>query len=344
MMMLPACLVAEADEYKSTPEYQLIAREGVQWVYRVEYVHTVDGALRPCETTMTIEFKGDTVINGLKYKKCYRTYGTNDKGWCNSKRDGISPDPDDMGYELTTDPTLIAFVEDQLFSNRPNANVKYYIATVIYTEQFMREMHTYNQCVEEFDDLGICTYGDPNQAYLLYYLDRTNWSNETGKTPITNFYYKRNVLLNRNQMDNEFNFHNTCEITINGEPRVCISNQIADESTQCKYYTAWIEGIGFIGHDVNWRFNHGGCIISPAASYRFFYAYTYFNHVVEDGKIVYKSPNYQDLSQLQSGVGDVKVPQIETVDDSYYNLMGQPVSHPEDAPGIYIHEGKKVRF
>ena len=44
-----------------------------------------------------------------------------------------------------------------------------------------------------------------------------------------------------------------------------------------------------------------------------------------------------------SAVTDVKVP-TRPADDRYYNLMGQPVAHPEDAPGIYIHEGKKVRF
>ena len=42
-----------------------------------------------------------------------------------------------------------------------------------------------------------------------------------------------------------------------------------------------------------------------------------------------------------SAVTDVKVP-TRPADSRYYNLMGQPVAHPENAPGIYIHNGKKV--
>ncbi|MBQ0115318.1 MAG: hypothetical protein KBT10_05550 [Bacteroidales bacterium] len=66
------------------------------------------------------------------------------------------------------------------------------------------------------------------------------------------------------------------------------------------------------------------------------------SHVLDsNGEIIYKGPYYWELNP-PSGVNDVKV--TETADDSYYNLMGQPVEHPEDAPGIYIHEGKKVKF
>ena len=47
------------------------------------------------------------------------------------------------------------------------------------------------------------------------------------------------------------------------------------------------------------------------------------------------------LFESPSAITDVKVPTRPT-DDRYYNLMGQPVAHPENAPGIYIHNGKKV--
>ena len=50
----------------------------------------------------------------------------------------------------------------------------------------------------------------------------------------------------------------------------------------------------------------------------------------------------KDVVETPSAVTDVTV--TKPTDNRYYNLMGQPVAHPEDAPGIYIHEGKKVKF
>ncbi|MBQ0115948.1 MAG: hypothetical protein KBT10_08775 [Bacteroidales bacterium] len=48
----------------------------------------------------------------------------------------------------------------------------------------------------------------------------------------------------------------------------------------------------------------------------------------------------KDVVETPSAVTDVTV--TKPADNRYYNLMGQPVAHPENAPGIYIHNGKKV--
>ena len=325
MMLLPACLVAEAANYSYVP----IVREGVQWVYRLDYYNADTG--KPCETTMTIYFEGDTVIDGLTFKKCYRTYGTNDRGKC--KNDQLYGG---LVYNLTTEPVLIACC----LNITGNFN-DHYMMVAIYSTQFKQEMRNYNTCVmeEEYYKLD-----DPNQAYYVYALNSKSWVINSSN-PFSDFYTSSSVRMTKRQFDNEFNFKKAYEISINGDKRVCISNYEMDGNIYNSTYTAWIEGIGFFGYDFNTAtryYNRGGNIVSPAATYRFFDAFTDFNHVVEDGKIVYKSPRYQDLSQLQSGIGDVKVPQIETADNNYYNLMGQPVAHPEDAPGIYIHEGKKV--
>ena len=64
---------------QSEDGYLPIAREGVQWQYRETY-H--DGFSDPnyspeCDTTYyNIEMKGDTIIEGLTYKKCYRYIGS----------------------------------------------------------------------------------------------------------------------------------------------------------------------------------------------------------------------------------------------------------------------------
>ena len=65
-----------------------------------------------------------------------------------------------------------------------------------------------------------------------------------------------------------------------------------------------------------------------------------FRYLVEDGEIVYKGMNYEQLSEINEAVAERTRPMM---DDNYYNLMGLPVGKDvPTTPGIYIHQGKKI--
>lgn len=67
----------------------------------------------------------------------------------------------------------------------------------------------------------------------------------------------------------------------------------------------------------------------------------YFSHVIEDGEIIYKGRFYDP--KIRVGINEVVVDKARTMDENYYNLMGQPVGKEvPTTPGIYIHHGKKI--
>lgn len=62
-------------------DYQPLVREGVRWYYQDMYFDGDEGGLM--ETTpFFFEFKGDSIINGITYKKLYRTYGDHEYMMC----------------------------------------------------------------------------------------------------------------------------------------------------------------------------------------------------------------------------------------------------------------------
>ena len=320
-IMLLLC-AATLELSAAQPYYVDIVREGVQWVYGVKYVanetHTV------ARTTMTIEFKGDTVINGKKWKKCYRTFGVND--YARNQRNGNV-------YEITTDPMLIAFC-------REGGGTREQTTYAIFSEAFRRDMYFIGRGINTYE--ADCMFDDPNMVYLVnFYVTPEAIDNMIKKheTPLSYFYDE--IPLTRTQRETDFNFTHASTVEINGITRHVLSNKDLNNYTG-GYYTVWVEGIGLCMKDMRQEGIHGGIFISPFAHFRTLDATTFLNHVVENGEIVYKGPEYDDSFNVTSPVGDVKVPQIETADNNYYNLMGQPVAHPEDAPGIYIHEGKKI--
>ena len=66
------------------------------------------------------------------------------------------------------------------------------------------------------------------------------------------------------------------------------------------------------------------------------------SHVVKDGRIIYKGMRYRD--GVTTGIEEVVADQSQRpLDPHYYNLMGQPMgTDVPTAPGIYIHQGKKI--
>ncbi len=63
--MLLCVITAQAQ----TDNYQPLVREGVVWHYA--YHHFIDESVGSYATIQRLQFKGDTIINGVDYKKCY---------------------------------------------------------------------------------------------------------------------------------------------------------------------------------------------------------------------------------------------------------------------------------
>ncbi len=101
-----------------------------------------------------------------------------------------------------------------------------------------------------------------------------------------------------------------------------------------------VEGIGFDSYD--W-----GDLLTPFTQYPeadcgCYKEFCGLSHVVKDGKIIYKGMRYRD--DIHVGIDEVVADKAgRPMDENYYNLMGQPVSKEvPTAPGIYIHQGKKI--
>ena len=100
-----------------------------------------------------------------------------------------------------------------------------------------------------------------------------------------------------------------------------------------------IEGIGIDGYDSSYSgytlFPFWPIIVGKGA------VWFQFRYLVEDGEIVYKGIHY--THDAFTGINEVVMDKARPMDDNYYNLMGQPVGKDvPTAPGIYIHQGKKI--
>ena len=99
-----------------------------------------------------------------------------------------------------------------------------------------------------------------------------------------------------------------------------------------------IDGIGYDGYIDRLS----GYTLAYMISQRFPQPTYRLSHVIEDGKIIYKSVNYNsgEFHGIEEAVADGTQ---RSADPNYYNLMGQPVGQEvPTAPGIYIHQGKKI--
>ncbi len=99
-----------------------------------------------------------------------------------------------------------------------------------------------------------------------------------------------------------------------------------------------VEGIGFDSRNMGDLLTPFTREPDPDADYQ---EYCGLCHVVKDGQIIYKGMRYDPGNM--TGIDEVVADRPRQVDDNYYNLMGQPVGKTlPTAPGIYIHQGKKI--
>lgn len=79
LVLLTMVLAAITSLYSAEYQYVPMVQEGVKWVYAYHLEkESIDGQ-PPLRTQYIIEFKGDTVINDLSYKKCYKYFVNTDE-------------------------------------------------------------------------------------------------------------------------------------------------------------------------------------------------------------------------------------------------------------------------
>ena len=100
-----------------------------------------------------------------------------------------------------------------------------------------------------------------------------------------------------------------------------------------------VQGIGFDSYDMGDLLTPFTRKPDPNAAHQ---EWSGLSHVVKNGEIVYKGMRYRHGAF--DGVNDVVADKTRRpYDPQYYNLMGQPVGKDvPTAPGIYIHNGKKI--
>ena len=100
-----------------------------------------------------------------------------------------------------------------------------------------------------------------------------------------------------------------------------------------------VEGIGFDSRDMGDLLTPFTRRPDPTADYQ---EWCGLSHVVKDGQIIYKGMRY--TPGVRVGIDEVVEDKVSRPrDPRYYDLMGRPVgTQVPEAPGIYIHQGKKI--
>ena len=133
------------------------------------------------------------------------------------------------------------------------------------------------------------------------------------------------------------------------EENFFLADTIEIEGYQCKRWAnvnedgdtlAYVvEGIGFDSRDMGDLLTPFTRKPDPDADYQ---EYCGLSHVVKDGQIIYKGMRYRP--GIVVGIDEVVAEQSRRpLDENYYDLTGRAVGKDvPTAPGIYIHQGKKI--
>ena len=248
--------------------YVPLAREGVQWFYNMD---ELDGLGNVVTKAYTYEFSGDTTVNGMLYKKCFRYSGES--------------------MSAATDVELVALVRDY--------------------------------CMEVD-----CIENKPLAADASLLM----WHYEDGTTPGTiddedwlYLFYPDFDVTSPYKFDKAVTMTTDTLLFANSKRVV---RTYTDETGSELGKT--IEGIGYDGlfGDMLRPFRNAPVVDGKSLNIS-------LNRVVDHGHVYYGKGHESD------GIDDVTADSRRTGDGRYYDLTGRAVADPA-APGIYIHNGKKV--
>ena len=144
------------------------------------------------------------------------------------------------------------------------------------------------------------------------------------------------IYRQNNQLLNKDNLVLVAPVTIEGVQ--CQRWAYIGEDGEVLAYV--VEGIGFDSYEMGDLLTPFTRKPDPNADYQ---EWCGLSHVVKDGKIIYKGMRWRD--GVMTGIDEVVADRSprRPQDENYYNLMGQPVGKDvPTAPGIYIHQGKKI--
>jgi len=263
--------LAGAQAAEPAYEYVPVVREGVEWHNYYYHDNDVEEVVEKIPFVLTL--RGDSVIDGQTYKKCWFYQGDVIKGQP-AYLVGLLREENKQVERIRTDVSGINF--DELTLGR-----------ILYP--VINANNSTPQVIYDFGDRGYC-------GYLI----------------------------------SGFSYRDSSQIVVGGH----LANQYRWESVG--QATRFIEGIGYdpdeyYGHLMEPEYYTTTGIIHPDPR---------LNYVIENGKVIYTGVNYVGVIDYD-GIDDVTADSQRVGDGRYYDLTGRPVADPA-APGIYIHNGKKV--
>lgn len=306
-LLLSATLSAVALDYK----YEPLAQEGARWTYLFNTVDedhpdwlTTHGVPPGNPSYYQLGFKGETTIEGVTYKNCYWT---------------------DCGEEI--DPEVmepVAYLRDE--------GKKVYV------------VYNWEPPTGPYMEPDYYTAGVPGEHYdstgelLLYDFE-----------DVAGFYDRLPLIVDI--LGNEFRigtYKETRQVAVGKNLRnwhIITFGYLNRANAGFKL----VEGIGV---DHTWMgnflypYHHMDVwgVAYPAGRTMRTYTRSWGLVTYEmDGEVVYYGNAYDNGftgPETVTGVTDMNI--SRPGNGIYYNLMGQPVAHPEAAPGIYIRDGKKI--
>ncbi len=302
----------------------VMVREGRKWVYGV--VGSAYDLSYKC-VLRTVEFKGDTVIDGRTYKKCIQSYNdtlsyTNSILLKNLVL-GYVREENKKVYCIYNYPYIVSFTSGW-YGGIPSRN---YLETGEFQIYDFNDPKSFIEKIPNYS-LTDCMFS----AYL--------WKD--GKIRPLYFFYKAtkngSKLINSVEQD----AYKIAKYGNRGSQETFDKDTIQDE-----YYQDYINGIGFdrvyrpksTFMDFHYEFPS---VISPWGNLGSLSCALYC--VIENDEIIYKANHYDYFNNRffnSTSVKDVNTTNKgEKEDGNYYNLKGQVVENPGN--GIYIHNGKKV--
>ncbi len=324
-IVLLCCNLATGADYKYVP----LVQEGARWEYSCDkyYFHDSVGLEGDTSFPFSITLEGDSVVNGITYKKCWLKFY--------DKYMHLTTETDRRLYGGRTR-FLIALMREE--NKRVYAVYQYDINLFFKNYAFgsgswIKKGDFFEFMIYDFNDIKSVldmpysyTHDPVMNLELVSDKDETfEIDGATRKGLKLDFRY-RNVDGNINPLDERFSDMHIIEGIgmVVMYPSTDMSWDRAFLFLSPQAYPVIIEEIGVTG-----------------------LTHVHFNQMTLNGRVMLKSKTYVDYGDLdgsQAGVENVKSDNTQSNDDSYYNLTGQKADPDNLTTGIYIHHGEKVQI